>query len=61
MKISVKTEDRVITATLIDNGTIQDFISLLALTPTMNDFPLLFSAGIGFRAISTNEVFGRLL
>ena len=37
MKISLKTEDRVITATLIDNETTQDFISLLPLTLTMND------------------------
>ncbi len=37
MKISLKTEHRLITATLIDNETTQDFISLLPLTLTMND------------------------
>jgi hypothetical protein len=37
MKMSLKTEDRVLTATLIDNETTQDFISLLPLTLTMNN------------------------
>jgi len=37
MKISLKTEYRVITANLIDNETTKDFISLLPLTLTMND------------------------
>src|SRR6266850_7444280 len=37
MKIRLKVEDRVITATLIDSKTTQDFISLLPLTLTMND------------------------
>ncbi len=37
MKISLTTEDRVITATLIDNETTKDFISPLPLTLTMND------------------------
>jgi hypothetical protein len=37
MKISLKTEDKVITATLIDNETTQDFVSLLPLKLTMND------------------------
>jgi hypothetical protein len=36
-KIRLKVEDRVITATLIDSRTTQDFISLLPLTLTMND------------------------
>ena len=37
MKIRIKVEDSVITATLIDSKTTQDFISLLPLTLTMND------------------------
>jgi hypothetical protein len=37
MKIRLKLEDRVITATLIDSKTTQDFISLLPLTLTIND------------------------
>ena len=37
MKIRLKLEDRVITATLIDSKTTQDFVSLLPLTRTMND------------------------
>jgi hypothetical protein len=37
MKINIKVRDKVITATLIDNPTTRDFISLLPLTLTMND------------------------
>jgi len=37
MKISLKVGDKVLTATLIDSKTTQDFISLLPLTLTMND------------------------
>lgn len=37
MKISIKVEDKVVTATLIDSKTTRDFISLLPLTLTMND------------------------
>jgi hypothetical protein len=37
MRIRLETENGVITATLIDNETAQDFISLLPLTLTMND------------------------
>jgi hypothetical protein len=37
MKISVKVEGTVLTATLIDSKTTRDFISLLPLTLTMND------------------------
>jgi hypothetical protein len=37
MKISLKVEDKVMTATLIDSETTRDFISLLPLTPTMSD------------------------
>ena len=37
MKIRLEVEDTVITATLIDSKTAQDFISLLPLTLTMND------------------------
>lgn len=37
MKISIKVEDKTVTATLIDSRTTQDFISLLPLTLTMND------------------------
>lgn len=37
MKINIKVGDKIITATLIDNPTTRDFISLLPLTLTMND------------------------
>lgn len=37
MKISIKVKDKTVTATLIDNKTTQDFISLLPLALTMND------------------------
>ncbi|MEH2022330.1 cyclophilin-like fold protein [Nostoc sp.] len=37
MKISIKVEDKTVTATLNDSKTTQDFISLLPLTLTMND------------------------
>ena len=37
MKIALRIEDTVITATLVDNKTTQDFVSLLPLTLTMND------------------------
>lgn len=38
MKIRLKLEDRVITATLIDSKATQDFISLLPLTLTLEDY-----------------------
>jgi hypothetical protein len=37
MKIRLKVDDEVITATMIDSETARDFISLLPLTLTMND------------------------
>jgi len=37
MKIRLETKDRVLKATVIDNETTQDFVSLLPLTLTMND------------------------
>lgn len=37
MKISIKVQDKIVTATLSDSRTTQDFISLLPLTLTMND------------------------
>ncbi|HEU4678941.1 MAG TPA: cyclophilin-like fold protein [Terrimicrobiaceae bacterium] len=37
MKIGLKFEDKVLTATLIDSKTVPDFVSLLPLTLTMND------------------------
>lgn len=37
MKISIKVANKVVTATLSDSKTTQDFISLLPLTLTMND------------------------
>lgn len=37
MKIRLTTKDIVLTATLIDNETTRDFVSLLPLTLTMND------------------------
>ena len=36
-KIRLKTEDKVLTATLVDSKTTRDFVSLLPLTLTMND------------------------
>ena len=37
MKIILKIEDKVLTATLLDSKTTRDFVSLLPLTLTMND------------------------
>src|SRR5256714_15176251 len=37
MKITLKIEDKVLTATLVDSKTTRDFVSLLPLTLTMND------------------------
>jgi hypothetical protein len=37
VKIRIKVEDKVITATLIDNATTRDFVSLLPLTLTLKD------------------------
>jgi hypothetical protein len=37
MKIRLKLADKVLTATLIDSKTVQDFVSLLPLTLTIND------------------------
>ncbi|MEX0269609.1 cyclophilin-like fold protein [Leptolyngbyaceae cyanobacterium UHCC 1019] len=37
MKINIKIGDKAVTATLIDNPTTRDFVSLLPLTLTMND------------------------
>ncbi|MDV2998391.1 MAG: hypothetical protein N4J56_008096 [Chroococcidiopsis sp. SAG 2025] len=37
MKINIKVGDKIVTATLIDNPTTRDFISLLPLTLIMND------------------------
>jgi len=37
MKIRLKIEDKVLTATLVDSKTTRDFVSLLPLTLTMND------------------------
>jgi hypothetical protein len=37
MKIRITVEDKVMTATLLDNKTAQDFVSLLPLTLSMND------------------------
>jgi hypothetical protein len=53
MKIRLQVEDRVITATLIDSKTTQDFISLLPLTLTMNDLFRREKYGHLARAIST--------
>jgi hypothetical protein len=38
MRISLTVEDTVITATLIDGETTRDFISLLPLTATLEDY-----------------------
>jgi hypothetical protein len=38
MKISIKIQDKVITATLIDNATSRDFVSLLPISLTLEDY-----------------------
>jgi hypothetical protein len=38
MKISIKIQDRIITATLSDNATARDFAFLLPMTVTLNDY-----------------------
>jgi hypothetical protein len=38
MKISIKVEDKIVTATLADNATAWDFASLLPMTVTLNDY-----------------------
>ncbi|MDZ8090841.1 MAG: cyclophilin-like fold protein [Nostoc sp. DedQUE05] len=38
MKINIKVKDKVVTATLIDSKTTEDFISLLPLTLTLEDY-----------------------
>ncbi|WP_414515534.1 cyclophilin-like fold protein [Nostoc sp. PCC 9305] len=38
MKINIKVKDKIVTATLIDSKTTQDFISLLPLTLTLEDY-----------------------
>src|SRR6266850_947161 len=38
MKISIKTQDKVITATLMDNATSRDFVSLLPISLTLEDY-----------------------
>jgi hypothetical protein len=38
MKISIKVQDKVITATLADNATARDFASLLPMTVTLGDY-----------------------
>ncbi|BAY09651.1 hypothetical protein NIES2098_28140 [Calothrix sp. NIES-2098] len=38
MKINIKVKDKVVTATLIDSKTTQDFIALLPLTLTLKDY-----------------------
>ncbi|WP_334979228.1 cyclophilin-like fold protein [Nostoc sp.] len=38
MQINIKVKDKVVTATLIDSKTTQDFISLLPLTLTLDDY-----------------------
>jgi hypothetical protein len=38
MKISIKIQDKVITATLLDNATSRDFVSLLPISLTLEDY-----------------------
>ena len=38
MKISIKIEDKVVTATLTDNATSRDFVSLLPMDLTLEDY-----------------------
>jgi hypothetical protein len=38
MKISIKIQDKIITATLVDNATSRDFVSLLPISLTLEDY-----------------------
>lgn len=56
MKIRLKVNDKIITATMIDSKTARDFISLLPLTLTMNDLFHREKFGHLPKAISTAGV-----
>jgi hypothetical protein len=55
MKIRLRIENRILTATLIDNTTARDFISLLPLTLTMDDLFRREKYGPLPRALSKGE------
>jgi hypothetical protein len=55
MKIRLKAEDMVITATLVDSSTTQDFISLLPLTLTLEDYAGIEKIGYLPRELSTQD------
>jgi hypothetical protein len=54
MKISIKVQDKVITATLADNATARDFASLLPMTVTLNDYASTEKVTDLPRRLSTN-------
>jgi hypothetical protein len=53
MKIGIKVEDKIITATLLDNETARDFISLLPLTLTLEDYAATEKISFLSRKLST--------
>jgi hypothetical protein len=55
MKINIKVKDKVITATLIDSKTTQDFISLLPLTLTLEDYAKTEKISYLSRKLSTED------
>ena len=55
MKIIMKVEDQIITATLLDNKTTQDFISLLPLTLTLEDYAGIEKISYFPRELSTQD------
>lgn len=55
MKIRITLEDRVITATLYDNNTSRDFISLLPLTLTLEDYEVTEKISYLPKRLSTED------
>ncbi|MBD2435284.1 hypothetical protein H6G69_00520 [Nostoc sp. FACHB-110] len=55
MKINIKVKDKVVTATLIDSKTTQDFISLLPLTLTLEDYAKTEKISYLSRKLSTED------
>ncbi|MBD2297947.1 hypothetical protein H6G28_04925 [Nostoc sp. FACHB-190] len=55
MKINIKVKDKVITATLINSKTTQDFVSLLPLTLTLEDYAKTEKISYLSRKLSTED------
>ncbi len=55
MKINIKVKDKVVTATLLDSKTTQDFISLLPLTLTLEDYAKTEKISYLSRKLSTED------